>query len=422
MFTKMMKNFYSLLALILLVSAVVLCVQLISNARLNQKIKGDVAELNSIKYGMFSIDAWKGHLTPIVTAELDKLSVSDQTERELREHVAIVLNKMIDEAAAKIEQANRKTTGGKVKQAFIDMFVDIKDVKTGIPEYTDAVMRELMKPKTKRQIKSMLNKQVTEFATKTADAQDDSRLKAIVEEMGMKDVAAARAKLDESRATTQRLVAIQSALLIGLGIALFLLFAFAKPRAPAHFVILVLALVTLLAAGVATPMIDMEAKISKLEFMLIGHPILFEDQVLYFQSKSIMDVFWLMMTDDQIQMKLVAILVVSFSVIFPLLKVVSTVAYYFDFKGAKERAAVKFFVHHSGKWSMADVMVVAIFMAYIGFNGVISSQLKGLNFPDSGVDIIATNGTSLQPGYYVFVAFVMLSMLLSGMLKRSNLR
>ena len=35
---------------------------------------------------------------------------------------------------------------------------------------------------------------------------------------------------------------------------------------------------------------------------------------------------------------------------------------------------VRFFVLKSGKWSMADVMVVAIFMAYIGFNGIITSQ------------------------------------------------
>jgi hypothetical protein len=47
----------------------------------------------------------------------------------------------------------------------------------------------------------------------------------------------------------------------------------------------------LLVAGVTTPMIDMEAKISQMSFVLLGHPIHFENQVLYFQSKSILDVF-----------------------------------------------------------------------------------------------------------------------------------
>ena len=36
------------------------------------------------------------------------------------------------------------------------------------------------------------------------------------------------------------------------------------------------------------------------------------------------------------------------------------------------------FVNAIGKWSMADVMVVAIFMAFIGFRRIIESQLKGM--------------------------------------------
>ena len=53
----------------------------------------------------------------------------------------------------------------------------------------------------------------------------------------------------------------------------------------------VLSLITLLAAGVTTPMIDMEATISQISFELLGHAINFENQVLYFQSKSILDMF-----------------------------------------------------------------------------------------------------------------------------------
>ena len=36
----------------------------------------------------------------------------------------------------------------------------------------------------------------------------------------------------------------------------------------------------------------------------------------------------------------------------------------------------RFLVFKSGKWSMAEVMVVAMFMSIIGFNRVINSQHK----------------------------------------------
>jgi hypothetical protein len=79
---------------------------------------------------------------------------------------------------------------------------------------------------------------------------------------------------------------------------------------------------------------------------------------------------------------------------------------------------IKFFVFKSGKWSMADVMVVAIFMAYIGFNGIIANQFDQLTSASEELVILTTNGTSLQPGYYLFLTYTLLALFLSGLLTR----
>lgn len=67
---------------------------------------------------------------------------------------------------------------------------------------------------------------------------------------------------------------------------------------------------------------------------------------------------------------------------------------------------------------MADVMVVAIFMAYIGFNGIITSQFGQLSSAGQELVILTTNGTSLQPGYYLFLTYTLLALFLSGFLTR----
>ncbi len=59
---------------------------------------------------------------------------------------------------------------------------------------------------------------------------------------------------------------------------------------------------------------------------------------------------------------------------------------------------------------MADVMVIAIFMAYIGFNGIITSQFDQLSSAAQGLDILTTNGTSLQPGYFLFLTYTLLAL------------
>ncbi len=68
---------------------------------------------------------------------------------------------------------------------------------------------------------------------------------------------------------------------------------------------------------------------------------------------------------------------------------------------------------------MADVTIVSIFMAYIGFNGIITSQFGKLNSSDQELVILTTNGTALQPGFYLFLAYTVLALFLSVFLTRS---
>ena len=414
-----MKQLNLILSLIIIFASVVLCQQIISNSLSNQPDKNDYAELNSVKYGLLSIDEWKRQVTEILAEEINKLYLSKANERVLRKHIEVLLNKLIDEVDKKIREANSGSVEGRVKQSFINTFINFDDIKKGIPEYADAIVQELKKPKSKSQIKSVLNKQLEKYSDQTFDTQGAPQLSRILLRTDSRDIEAARIKLNEQIAVKHGLIIKEAGLLIMLSVILFALSGFSKvPLTPSRYIFLILSLVTLLIAGVTTPTIDMEATISQMNFMLMGHPIHFENQVLYFQSKSILDVFWIMITHKDIQMKLVGILLITFSIVFPLLKIVSSLGYYFNFHQAKENAVIKFFVLKSGKWSMADVMVVAIFMAYIGFNGIISSQLGHLSSADQELVILTTNATALQPGYYLFLTYTLLALILSGFLTR----
>lgn len=414
-----MKLINLILSLIIIIASGILCQQIISNSLSNQQNKNDYAELNSVKYGLLSIDEWKRQVTEILAEEINKLYLSKANERVLRKHIEVLLNTLIDNVDKKIREGNSGTTEGRVKQSFINTFINLDDIKKGIPEYADAVINEMTKPKSRRQIKSVLNKQLEQYSDQTFDTQDTPQLSRILLRTDSRDVEEAKIKLNEQISLKHGLIIKESVLLIMLSVILFALSGFSKlPLTPSRYIFLILSLVTLLIAGVTTPTIDMEATISQMNFMLIGHPIHFENQVLYFQSKSILDVFWIMITHKDIQMKLVGILLITFSIVFPLLKIISSLGYYFNFHQARENPVIKFFVLKSGKWSMADVMVVAIFMAYIGFNGIITSQLGHLRSAGQELVILTTNATALQSGYYLFLTYTLLALILSGFLTR----
>ncbi len=415
-----MKHLKFFAAIIIVAASVILCQQIIANSLANQQNKNDYAELNSVKYGLLSVDEWKLQVTEILTGEINNLYLSGANKRVLRKHIIVLLNTLIDKVDKQIRQENADSAGGRLTQTFINIFVNLDDIKKGIPEYADAVVNELNKSKTKRQIKAVLNKQLEKYSDQTFDALATPELSRILSRTGSGDIKGAKVKLNEEISVRQSLIVKEAILLISLSLILFVMAGFGRHRlVTSQYIFLILSLLVLLTAGVTTPTIDMEATISQMSFMLMGHPVHFENQVLYFQSKSILDVFWIMITHQDIQMKFVGILLVTFSIIFPLLKIVSTLGYYFNHFHARENSLIKFFVLKSGKWSMADVMVVAIFMAYIGFNGIITSQLGHLSAKDQELVILTTNATALQPGFYLFLTYTLLALFLSGFLNRN---
>ena len=66
---------------------------------------------------------------------------------------------------------------------------------------------------------------------------------------------------------------------------------------------------------------------------------------------------------------------------------------------------------------MADVMVIAIFMAYIGFTGIITEQLKQIEKITPTLDLLTTNNSNLRTGFFLFTAFAILSLLVSHKLQ-----
>lgn len=419
--SAVIKRLREIASVSIILASIGLCHQIISNSLSNQNAKIDDAELNHVQYGLFSIEEWKRQINPILAEEINKLYLSRANEQVLRRHLAVLLNTLINQIDQNIRGQNSGSIGGRVKQTIINMAVKLEDIKKGIPEYVDRIIEEMTKVETRRDIKAMLNQQLEHYSDSTYDAQDRSEISRILLRTDSKDIEAAKKKLGEEISVKNSLMGNEVVLLIVLSVILFCLSAFSKePLAPLQYGLLVSALFMLLISGVSTPAIDMEAKITKMTFILLGHSIHFENQVLYFQSKSILDVFWIMMTHRDIQMKIVGLLLLTFSVLFPLLKLASSLGYYVDFHHSRNNPVIRFFVLKSGKWSMADVMVVAVFMAYIGFNGIIGSQLGQLGESGQEQMIVTTNGTSLQPGFYLFLAYTMLALLFSEFLDRKR--
>ncbi|WP_295430007.1 paraquat-inducible protein A [uncultured Thiodictyon sp.] len=421
------------LALLLFTAALAVTVHLILDLDRVKALKTDLGEINHVRYGLLDADQWLGRIAAVLERRINGFELTESNRPQIKQAVEQVLNTLLLELERSLRRHNLNSGGsvvdqlkGLVQQGLQDLLIDFDRLRAKVPDYAQRVVEELSKPEAKREIKAQLMAFMQNTAAVGFAKTDRSRLAALMGDHDCPDLAACNRTLEAQVAAARRPILQQVLGVFALVGVLFGLCLAPRTRAAAgapppavdqfRLVLLTGATLILLAGGLLTPMIEIDARITGLTIELLGEPVTFTNQVLYFQSKSVFDVASILMRTGAADLILVAVLIVVFSVVFPALKVIATWLYCFDYRGLRRAPGVRFFALRSGKWSMADVLVIAIFMAYIGFSGLVGSELSDLRQASTAVEVLTTNGTSLAPGFYLFLGFVLASLGLSSIL------
>ena len=417
------RIFTAVASAIVFFGSLVVVIDLIGGLRQTQQLRIDLAELEDVRYGLLNADLWVAQVSDILADRIDGFELNQGNRPQIKRKVELVLDRLLVEVEHYLRRRNAsgdnlvERIGGGLRQGLQDLLVDFSELRAQVPRYADVVLDELSRPENKAENKQQLLGMIHEAAAATFTRLDMSTYQGVLARHDCADADRCRARLRGEIAERQP-QEVGRALLVFALVALLLALNLPRPVLPPEAIFMLTgATLVLLAAGVLTPMIEVEARIDELRFEILGSPVEFVDQVLYFQSKSIMDVVQLLAETGKPDLLLVAVLITLFSLVFPGLKVLATFVYYVDTAGLRRQALIRFFALRSAKWSMADVLVVAIFMAYIGFSGLIASQLSGIADAGSGVRVITTDGTALLVGFYMFLGFVIVSLLVSAKLE-----
>lgn len=385
-----------------------------------EEIKKDYSDINNITFGLFSVDQWHDKVAGIINHQVRNFTMTPKQKKQMRVEVEQIILALINKAEALVNKP-QKSIGGKLKKLAIKTFVNTDKIKAQVPEFAKTIIAKIDNPKNKKQLSEMA------MGKFTAIEQTDSTTKAnnaAISKMYRKYRVSDRdefndklnASLDKIRTITYN---YSFGMLACILIVLSLWWIFRK-RAEFHAILFVMSLMfafVLLAVGLTASMIEVDARIKSLDCVLLGEHVIFKNQVLFFQSKSILDVVEVLVKQPAIDSILVGILILVFSILFPIMKLSSTGIHLLSKRKLAENKFIKYFAFQSGKWSMADVIVIAILMTYIGLNGLLESQLSSLNIQSDFLTILTTNNTALQPGYIIFISFVLYGLILSTILK-----
>ena len=388
--------------------------------------KHDYAIMHSSEYGMFNSDVWTGKIIQAIDKKIENFNLDSSNRDEIKGYIETIIDTLVIEAERVVKERNRGKHGflnsilGSTKQMITNSIIDFKDIRKRVPEFTNTVMIEIEKPENQQRTKALIREKFKQFmASEIILSTDMNPYYDVIKKYGNKDLEHSSRTLDkklkENRSTMNGLMEMM--LILSFLSIIFILIQ--RKLNTISLLILMGTTVTLLVSGIMLPMLDIEAKIVKLYFIILDQSVVFENQILFFESKSISDLVELLIHSDKLKMIFVGILLVMFSVIFPTLKLISTALYFYSKSTLGNNPVTRFFALKSTKWSMADVFVVSIFMAYLGLDGVVSSELKHLeNKSADPINIITTNGTHLEVGFFLFLGFVLTSFVLAHLVEK----
>jgi hypothetical protein len=394
----------SAIALIVLIVCVVLGAILYRAESERRAMKEDLVELLKVKYGMFNVDEWKKILSDLIRKKVEELNVTGGNREEMRIEVTNFLNRAITEMEAEVGGS------GSMQNMFLKTLGVFDAIRKNVPSITEKVLDFMSSPANRDRLKKFIVDKIDEYASNTFAEVDYTLHDEIIARYHYDSRQAAIDGLQQKISSINNDV-LKYTLLSVIG-ALMLWIIFSKNIGNTEYLLLILTCLALLIFGVLLPMIEIDARISSIGLTLLGERIEFTDQVLYYKSKSILEVVRLMFTQGRADVLFVGVLVLLFSVLFPVTKLICSIVYIYA-PSLRTNSVLNFMVFKTGKWSMADVMVVAIFMAYIGFGGIISDQLRQLENISQHVDILTTNKSGLQLGFYLFTSFTVLSLVVS---------
>lgn len=383
------------------------------------RLREDISKVNDIMFGMLSVNRWESEIKQIAFKQIEEFKLSPEQDSIVRVAIDEVLRGVITKTD-KVIQEDDGSVLKFIRKHAVNLFFDVEDFKKNVPQLTDAIMVRITSDEGKERLKKLVMSKLEELSAMTYDS---ARVE-IFNNYLSKHNSTTKEELNEQverKIEGLEIVSFNNSMVI-IGIAFVFIivwFVFRKDESVRNIIVFASILfgAVILLAGVASPMIEIDARMQSMSFIILGEKIEFSNQYIFYRSKSILEIISIMMETGKYDSIIVAILILAFSVLLPFTKLFSMFLYTVNDKFRASKIAT-WFALYSGKWSMADVMVVAIFMAYVAFQGILDNQLAGLNQDTATMTAITTNNTTLQPGFYIFVTYVLFSILLSSTIKR----
>ena len=261
-----------------------------------EQIKTDYSDVNNITLGLLSVDNWKDQVAGIINHQIKHFKLTPKEKRELQVEVEQVIYALIDKAEAMVNKP-QQSLGGKIKKLAVKTFVKTDKIRAQVPAFARSIMAKVDNPKQKARLSNMAMSQFQ--AAQHSTSADSSRAvnEKLIQKMYHKY---GESSMDELGKKQMNLLdAIRISMyhhvfgMLACILAVLACWWFLRKRVDLHAILFIMSLFfafILLAVGLTATMIEVDCRIRSLDFVLFGEHVRFQNQVLFYESKSILGV------------------------------------------------------------------------------------------------------------------------------------
>jgi hypothetical protein len=355
----------------------------------------------------------------VIEDQVNGYHITPEQKRQIRQAVEKELHGLIASTVREIDKPQH-SLAGKLKKMAFQALVDSADLQKQVPPFAETIVQKVSTPASQARLKHIASSKIGQLEDQTYDATSEASekvSKSIFTKYKVTSSAAFEKTTNNQLALISKETVRDVIFMLGCVLAAILLWMMMRKQAHVQTTLFVMSLLfalVLLAVGLTTTVIEVDARVQSLNLAILGQNIAFQNQVLFFQSKSIWGIITTLLNQPKPDALTVGILILLFILILPFIRLTA--------KGARmfinNNKVINYLAFEAGKWDMADVMIVGLLMTYIGLNGILKSQLANLNIHNDTLSTATVNATSLQPGYYIFAVYVIFEIVLSRMIVR----
>ena len=383
----------------------------------------DLAALQHVKLGLFNVDSWKEIVAEVVTDKVESFDLNANSRNELDQKIQSLLWTIISDLERNYHAENSSSLFGVVRNIGSDILGVFEQMRRDVPEFSRRVVDFLDDPSNREALRNYIIDSIARYADSTFGQTDYAEVDQILEKHSVSSgnrISRIEECVDFLEKELERVEDARGlfnwAALMVFILTLVAMYQFLAPGV--EFKLATATILMWLLVGINAPMLLIEARISSLEFFFAGTSVSFSNQVLFFKSKSILEVVGLLLfSGNGMGTFLAGFGVLLFSIIIPLLKLGASFFWTPSALWGQSKFG-RLLLFHSSKWAMADVMVVAIFLSMLGFDGMLKDQVESLGQSSTHLEVLTTANSTLLPGFFAFFAFAFGSCLLSDRLQK----